>query len=451
MDLFNQFNQFIKAENLFQSKDKLLLAVSGGVDSVVLCELCHRSGFDFVIAHCNFQLRGEESERDERFVRNLEQKYGSEVLVKQFDTASIAANTKKSIETTARELRYQWFYELINHSADHLLNYILTAHHADDNIETVAMNFFRGTGIAGLHGILSKQGKIIRPLLFARRVEIEQFAAGHFLDFVTDSSNLENDYTRNLFRNQVIPVIKQRLPEAEKNLLNNIQRFKEVEIIYQGFIDQTKKKLLEQRANEFHLPVLKLTKSKPLPTIVYEIIKDFGFTAHQTEEVISLLQRESGKYIQSSTHRILKNRNWLIITPIKSNLANNVLIEASDNKIEFDNGVLNIQTTTISNFISPKARQTSNLAAQLDAAEIKFPLLLRKWKQGDYFYPLGMKKKKKLSRFFIDQKLSLIEKENTWVIEMDKKIVWIVGMRIDNRFKIIPNTTAILLIHYEPK
>ena len=312
MDLLYQFNQFIKAENLFRKKDKLLLTVSGGVDSVVLCELCHRSGFDFVIAHCNFQLRGEESERDEKFVRELGKKYGVEILVKRFDTVSVAESQKKSIETTARELRYQWFYQLIERTATQQLRFILTAHHADDNIETVMMNFFRGTGISGLHGILPTQGKIIRPLLFARRIEIEQFARDHAIDFVTDGSNLENDYTRNLFRNQIIPLIKQRLPEAEKNILNNIQRFKEVEIIYQDFIDLKKKKLLEQKGNEFHVPVLKLLKLKPLATIVYEIIKDFDFTAHQTGDVVALLNSETGKYIQSSTHRIIKNRQWII-------------------------------------------------------------------------------------------------------------------------------------------
>ncbi len=451
MDLLYQFNEFIKAENLFQKKDKLLLAVSGGVDSVVLCELCHRSGFDFVIAHCNFQLRGEESERDEEFVQRLAAKYKVSFFVKKFDTLSIAANTKKSIETAARDLRYQWFYELIEQPADNPVRFILTAHHADDNIETVVMNFFRGTGIAGVRGILPKQDKIIRPLLFARRKELEDFVKKNQLDFVTDSSNVTNDYTRNFFRNEIIPLIKKNFPEAEKNVLKNIRRFVETEIIYQQSIEQLKKKILEQKGNEVHIPVLKLLKTKPLATIVYEIIKDFDFTAHQTEEVVMLLKSESGKYIHSSTHRVLKNRKWLIITPLKSNLAANILIEASDSKIEFDKGILNIQTITTSPDNYRDKLQTSNFITQLDAAEIKFPLLLRKWKQGDYFYPLGMTKKKKLSRFFIDQKLSLIEKENAWVIEMDKKIIWIVGMRIDNRFKITPHTKDVLLIHYEPK
>ena len=443
--LLDKFKGYILANNLFQPKDRLLLAVSGGVDSAVLCELCHQAGYDFVIAHCNFQLRGAESGRDELFVKNLGQKYAVEVLVKKFDTKQIAKQEKKSIETTARDLRYQWFYEQVNQSADQPINFILTAHHADDNIETAVMNFFRGTGIAGVRGILPKQGKIIRPLLFARRNELEDFVRKNQLAFVTDSTNAENDYTRNFFRNEIIPLVTKNFPEAEKNVLNNIQRFRETEIIYQQSIEQQKKKLLEQKGNEFHIPVLKLLKTVPLATVVYEIIKDFNFTAHQTDEVIALLKSETGKYIQSSTHRIIKNRHWLIITPNQTAEAQNILIEDGDQNISFGAGVLQIEKQQTSNF----KLQTNNLLAQLDATQIKFPLLLRKWKQGDYFYPLGMQKKKKLSRFFIDQKLSLTQKENTWVMEMDKKIIWVVGMRIDDRFKITGNTKHLLSLTFK--
>jgi tRNA(Ile)-lysidine synthase len=470
MDLLYQFNQFIKAENLFQPKDKLLLAVSGGVDSVVLCELCHQSGFDFVIAHCNFQLRGEESERDEAFVRGLGEKYGVEVLVKRFDTALYANEHKLGIQEAARSLRYSWFLHICaenvfgkNYNAKndkpgwHFTIddtkpkvYVATAHHANDSAETLLMNFFKGTGIRGLQGIKSRHELLpylIRPLLFAKKEELSAFSIQNKLSFVEDSSNASDKYTRNYFRNQLIPSLKKMYPEVEDNLIGNLNRFRDIEMLYQQSIQLHKKKLLEKRGEEIHIPVLKLLKTVPLTTVIYEIIQEFNFSSHQTGIVINLLNAESGKYVESGSHMILKNRNWLIITPIKSSLAANILIEASDKKIEFDTGVLNIQTTATSNF----KLQISNLSAQLDAAQIKFPLLLRKWKQGDYFYPLGMTKKKKLSRFFIDQKLSLIEKENTWVIEMDKKIIWVVGMRIDNRFKITLQTTNILVIHYEPK
>jgi tRNA(Ile)-lysidine synthase len=435
MDLLKQYIEFIKKENLFQTKDRLLVAVSGGVDSVVLCELCKQAGYDFVIAHCNFQLRGIESERDEQFVRSLGEKYKVEVLVKKFDTKQYIEATKKGIQEAARDLRYAWFKELN-------CQWVLTAQHADDNIETVLMNFFKGTGINGLHGILPKQGKIIRPLLFARKDELRQFAEENNLKFVEDSSNDSNKYTRNYFRNKLIPDLQTIFPQVENNLLDNIQRFNEVEELYRQSVELHKKKLLEQKGAEVHIPVLKLLKTEPIATIVYEIIRDFGFTANQTNEVVALLQRETGKYIQSSTHRILKNRNWLIISPNQTSIAANILIEEDDTKIEFANGVLVIKKINNDSFSLNK----SSSIAQLDATEIEFPLLLRKWKQGDYFYPLGMNKKKKLSRFFIDRKLSLSQKENVWVVEMDKKIIWIVGLQIDNRFKVTDKTKELLVI-----
>ena len=480
MNLSAKFSQFIQQGNLFQKGDGLLLAVSGGVDSVVLCELCHLAGYHFVIAHCNFQLRGEESDRDEAFVAQLALNYKVPFFVQKFDTNTIAKSLKKSIEETARELRYQWFQQLLIQSQSNSLNpdspnpntlnpnflnpnpfkpnflnsnslnpnsinHILTAHHADDNIETVLMNFCRGTGIKGLRGILPKQGKIIRPLLFAKRLELEAFAANNQLAYVTDSTNAINDYTRNFFRNSIIPQVSEKYPEVKENVLKNIQRFTGVEILYQQAIALHKKKLMEQKGNEIHIPVLKLLKTIPLPTVLYEIIKEFGFTALQTEDVVSLLQSDTGKYIQSATHRIIKNRNWLIITPLKNELSINILVEQSDKKIVFEQGEITLQ-------LKPVAQhhlQTDPCMAQLDASHIKFPLLLRKWKTGDYFYPLGMDKKKKVSRFLIDQKCSLTQKELVWVLEMDKKILWILGMRIDNRFKITPGTKSILSLTFK--
>ncbi len=475
MNLLLRFQQYSKQQNLFHPKDKLLLAVSGGVDSVVLCELCKQAGYDFIMAHCNFQLRGEESERDEAFVIALGKKYDVEVLVKKFDTAGYAKVNKCSIQVAARELRYKWFSELIGNwqfaicnmqlaisdkspESDCQLpiaNFLLTAHHANDNIETLLMNFFKGTGINGLHGILPKQKNIIRPLLFVKKEELLGFATSNKLEFVEDSSNASDKYSRNYFRNELIPALKKVFPQVEDNLINNIDRFREIELLYRQSVDLHKKKLLEQKGNEIHIPVLKLVKIKPLQTIIYEIIKEYGFTAHQSEEIIALLKSESGKYIQSASHRVLKNRNWLIISPNETREAENILIEG-EGEVEFEEGTLELKK--IFNIQYPPAGQAgsiinSQLTAQLHADEIKFPLLLRKWKQGDYFYPLGMQNlpagragKKKLSRFFIDQKLSLTEKERTWIIEMDKKIIWVVGLRIDDRFKIKPNTKNILQI-----
>lgn len=454
MELLEKFKEYIHDENLFQKKDRLLLAVSGGVDSVALCELCKQAGYDFEIAHCNFQLRGDDSVRDVLFVKVLAEKYQVPFHLKVFDTVASAKQAKKSIEETARDLRYEWFNSFISGAKGivgkdapekSLVRYILTAHHADDNIETVVMNFFRGTGISGLRGMLPGQGEIIRPLLFARRSELEIFVQENKLEYVTDHTNLQNDYTRNYFRNTIIPLVSETFPMAEKNVLNNIQRLMETEVLYQQAVQLHKKKLLEQKGTEVHIPVLKLLKTQPLTTILYEIIKDYGFTAHQADEAEGLLKSETGKYIRSATHRVIKNRNWLIISPVQTETAQNILIESGDHLIPFAAGILQIEKQSVIKI------QSSGLIAQVDAAEIKFPLLLRKWKQGDYFYPLGMQKKKKLSRFFTDQKLSLTQKENTWVIEMDKKIIWVVGMRVDDRFKIGNSTTEILKLNYKSK
>jgi tRNA(Ile)-lysidine synthase len=310
------------------------------------------------------------------------------------------------------------------------------------------MNFFRGTGIAGLHGILPFQGKIFRPLLFAKKEELLEYAAQNNLPFVEDSSNLTDKYTRNFFRHKLFPLLKEVYPNVEDNLLTNIERFTEAEELYKQSIDLYRKKLLEVKGNEVHIPILKLRKTSPVKTIIYEIIKDFGFSSLQVKELINLLQSETGKYISSTSHRIIKNRNWLIISPAKTEEALNILIEEQDKKILFDSGELRLEM--FKNESSFQIPSDKNVAA-IDVSKISFPLLLRKWKQGDYFYPLGMKKKKKLSRFFIDQKISKTEKENIWVIEANKKIIWIVGHRIDDRAKITTSTAEIFKISFQAK
>jgi tRNA(Ile)-lysidine synthase len=454
MDMLQSFKDFIDREHLFSANDKLLLAVSGGVDSVVLCELCYQAGFDFIIVHCNFQLRGEESDRDEAFVKSLAQRYPREVIVGQFDTGSHAAFKKVSIQVAARELRYRWFHQMVAGSDSGqrppsgepqaaACKWIVTAHHLDDNIETLLMNFFKGTGIAGLRAILPRQGKIVRPLLFAEKDALVQFARARGLEWVEDSSNISDKYTRNYFRHQVIPLLSQLYPGVTHNLADNIARFREIEVLYRQSVERNKLKLLEPKGDEIHIPVLKLKKSSPLSTLIYEIIQPYGFSPQQVNEVVGLLESGSGKYVASSSHRILKNRGWLIISPLRTIGTGHILIEHPDEKIAYENGELKLEFLPMSAI--PASLIAGNIAF-LDGDAIQFPLLLRKWRPGDYFYPLGMKKKKKLARFFIDNKLSLTDKEKVWVIETDKKIVWVVGLRIDDRFRITPNTRNILKI-----
>ena len=439
MELLAQLEEFVEREGLFGPKETLLLAVSGGLDSVVLCELCHRAGYHFVIAHANFQLRGEESDRDEAFVRELGVRYNKEVLVKRFDTERYAMEHRCSIQVAARELRYSWFEEVRPGGV------VVTAHHLDDNVETLLMNFFKGTGIAGLRAMLPRQGHVVRPLLFATREMLEQFAVQRQLIWVEDSSNASDKYTRNYVRHQLIPLLTSVYPGVTRHLGDNIARFRDIEALYRQAVDLHKSKLLQRRGEEVHLPVLKLQRSRPLPTLVYEIIHPFGFSPQQVDTVIALLSSGSGKYVLSASHRILKDRNWLIISPLGNVPADNVLIESPEGKVAYEGGELRLQ------LLSGAGPSSEPSVAWLDASAIQFPLLLRKWRPGDYFYPLGMRKKKKLARFFIDSKLSLVQKEKVWVLEMNKKIIWVVGMRIDDRFRLSEHTSRALKISWVPQ
>ena len=444
-----KFSEYIKKEQLFQQKDRLLIAVSGGIDSVVLCELCRQAGYDFVMAHCNFQLRGADSNADEDFVVALGEKYGVEVLVKKFDTAAYEQTNKLSTQVAARELRYNWFNELMHQEGKQVFNCLLTAHHANDNIETVLMNFFKGTGINGLQGILPKDKSmvpgLVRPLLFAKKEELVSFAAENGLAWREDLSNNSNIYTRNYFRNELIPSLQKVYPQVEENLLGNIGRFRDINILYRQTIDTLKKKLVFQKGSEFHVPVLKLLHTPSMPVVLYEIMKPFGFQSATLPEIMKLLKSESGKYMVSKEYRILRNRNWLIISPL-------TVTGTSCFVLEENNGIIDFGTGKISTTIFPGVQKINSdpHIAQLDASQICYPLLLRKWKQGDYFYPLGMEKKKKLSRFLIDQKLSIAQKENTWVLESGKKILWVVGMRIDNRFRVTPHTQSVIQFTLTP-
>jgi tRNA(Ile)-lysidine synthase len=446
-DLVSEFVQMIKAQQLFALSDELLVAVSGGVDSVVLCDLLHRSGYNFTIAHCNFRLRGAESERDQDFVEKLAAKYRRNILVKRFDTAAYAEKHKVSIQLAARELRYDWFQSLIDGSANESrikLKYLLTAHHADDNIETLLFNFFRGTGLRGLRGIMIKQDNVIRPLLNVRKLELLEYAKENKLEWVEDSSNVENKYSRNLIRNEIILHLKELFPDVEQNLLGNLGRFNDAFQLYEQAIEARIKKLLKKNGNDWQIAVAALKQAKPVDTILFEITRRFGFSASQLPDALQLMDAESGKFIKSTTHRLLKNRRWLIISTLQTEDASFIPVEEYMNELDFAQGKIEWSVVDGKNIkIDP-----SPSIALLNASLIRYPLLVRKWKQGDYFYPLGMRKKKKLARFFIDQKLSIADKERVWVIESNKKIVWVIGMRIDDRFKLTPNTKSVLRINF---
>lgn len=439
-NLLAEFQESLQRLGIVKN-DRLLLAVSGGLDSVVLTSLSVMSGIEFAIAHVNFQLRGAESERDEAFVRHLAEKYQKPFFVKRFDSLAHAKSEKSSIQVAARNLRYEWFKTFIGPGADQY-KFLLTGHHLNDNIETMLMYFFRGTGISGLTGMPEKNGHLVRPLLKISRKQLGEFALGQNLQWVEDSSNASLDYTRNYFRNQLIPSVAGIFPDVQLNLKNNLDRFSEANILYEQAIALHRKKLMKRSGSEILIPILLLKKVIPLKTILFEIIKEYHFSPSQTGEIIRLMDSANGKYVSSASHRIIKNRGWLIIAPANDESVTHIVIDG-ESEVAYPEGRIHIHTRSIEwseNFVPPPGTEC------LDAKKITFPLLLRKWKAGDYFYPLGMKKKKKLARFFIDQKLSRTAKEKVWVIVMDKQIIWVVGHRIDNRFRTDTTTKKILML-----
>lgn len=439
MDLLTGFTSYIQKENLFSHDQKILLATSGGVDSVVMAHLFKQAGLPFAIAHCNFQLRGDESVRDEAFVTTLAATLDVPFFNIRFDTTAYATEKRVSIQVAARELRYEWLETTRKASG---CAYTATAHHMQDNVETVLMNICKGTGISGLHGILPRQTTLVRPLLFTQKKELLTYATENNISYVEDSSNITIKYTRNFFRHQVIPVIQEAYPGVVNNIAAGIERFREAEELYSQSVIRHKKRLLSQKGNTWMIAVLRLQKTVPLHTIAWEIFRDFGCSSAQLPQILELLHSTSGRLVETATHRIIRDRQWLLITTLAEQEAPLIVIEKERTHIVTTDGHLKIKEA--GKTVIPTA---ANIAC-LDKHAVQYPLLLRRWKQGDYFYPLGMRKKKKVSRFFIDQKLSLLQKEKMWVLESGKRIVWVVGMRIDDRFKITESTKDMLLLEW---
>ncbi len=441
--MLKEFTAYLKRENLFTPSGKILLTVSGGVDSVVMFELFHKAGLKFGIAHCNFQLRGKESEGDEKLVKQLAAKCKVPFYTKRFETYAFAESKNISIQMAARELRYEWFEEIRKKEK---YKFIATAHHQGDSIETFFINLIRGTGIAGLHGILPKQGNIVRPLLFATKNQIIEFATQHKLKYLEDSSNASDKYIRNKIRHQVIPVLKELNPSFETTMDATIKRLIKVEEIYNREMQKMRSLIAHQGENFISIPKSFLN-FLPLPeTYLFEFLKPFNFNSSSVDEIISGLAGESGKQFFSSTHRLIIDREVLIVEEIKDFKLQisdfKLKIKKNQKELIYEETKLNFKTITKpANY----KLQTKNSIATLDFDKLTFPLEIRKWQQGDSFYPLGMKGKKKLSDFFIDNKLPLNEKENTWLLTSGGHVAWIIGMRIDNRFKITAQTKKIFL------
>lgn len=417
------------------AQKRTLLAVSGGADSVVMCDLFSKAGYKFAIAHCNFQLRGEEANGDEQFVKELGSRYGVEVYTIRFDTNQYAEENKLSIQLAARQLRYNWFEQL---RKEHKLKLVATAHHLNDNIETIIYNLAKGTGIHGLRGIPHRQGHIIRPLLFASREEIEAYVKENNLSYREDSSNASDKYTRNKIRHNIIPLLKEINPSLEKTLGDKIELLNEVEELYEKRLRKVSRQLFLPRGGDVYIPLLKLKKTAHASTILYEYLKGFGFTPAQVEDMLSVIDEAPGKQFVTEQARVIKDRRFFILTKLPEENTTVKQITENDLEVVFGNSKIQITNSIGTNVPNIESRMSqSSHVEYIERSQLEFPLLLRKWKAGDYFYPIGMgMKKKKVKKFLTDLKLPLNEKENVWVLESNQRIVWVVGYRLDERFKV---------------
>ncbi len=429
---------------LIDAKDRVLLAVSGGMDSTLLIYLMKEVGLKFSIAHCNFQLRGKSSDEDEAFVRRLADKCNVECYVQHFDTPQIQANEKGSVQMLARDLRYDW---LENIRKEKGYQWIVTAHHLNDSLETILYNFTKGSGIKGLKGIPSKNGFVIRPLLNFSKDEIQNYIVTNKIEYREDVTNTQDKYARNKIRLNVIPELKKINPSLEKTTLRNIEIVKETDLFLQYFLVQIKNEILEE--NEFGIKIHKekLEKYPFQKLILFEILKPYHFNADQIENLINFKNDHSGGMLHSSTHRLVNDREFFLLTKNKENELDHILIPNIEKEIEVTDCFLSLEIVD-----QKEVNYNDKNVAYLDLNLLDFPLELRRKKDGDIFFPLGMNgQQKKVKKLFTDLKLSIPEKENTWLLTSSGKICWLVGLRLDERFKITAKTKTILKVSYQKK
>ena len=419
----------------FLKQKKVLLAVSGGLDSMVLLHLFQQLHYEIGVAHCNFQLRGLESVEDQNFIQNYAEANSLPIFITQFDTQAFAQNYKLSIQVAARELRYNWFYELLE---IHNFDYVLTAHHADDNLETFIINLSRGTGLDGLTGIPEQNDKVIRPLLAFSRQEIEAYAKQNAIQWREDSSNASDKYLRNKIRHDVVPILKELNTDFIASFQKTQEYLQQAQVMVEDASIMVYQQVAKEVGEEIHFDLKKL---KPLPnykSYLYQWLREFGFSAW--DDVYDLVDSQSGKQIFSSHFRLLKNRDYLVLCPLDfTDSKKEYFITKNQKEVKVPLNLSICKVTDISD--------TTIESIFVNETKLQYPLVLRHWREGDFFQPLGMKgKSKKVSKFLKDEKVSLIEKEKIWLLCSDNQIVWIVGMRQDERFKIDETTKEILKI-----
>lgn len=421
----------------FLENKKLLLATSGGIDSMVMLHLFEKMNYKIAIAHCNFQLRGAESEGDQEFIAQYASTNKIPFFDVSFDTKKFALEQQLSTQIAARELRYNWFYELL---ATENYDYILTAHNADDTLETFLINFSRGTGLDGLTGIPAINDKTIRPLLPFSREVIEKYAHKNLIKWREDSSNASDSYLRNRIRHHLVPVFKALNP----NFLNSFQETNNYLSQAKSLVDDAAllvyQKVVSEGENQKKINLKELLKLPNYKAYLYQWLKPFGFTSW--EDIYDLVESQSGKQIYSAKFRLIKNRDFLLISPKKEVIINELIfIDKNQKEVNFP--------VKLSFCCGSDSSDVSNSVIFVDENKLQFPLLLRKWKKGDVFQPMGMKgKSKKVSKFFKDEKLSLLDKENSWLLCSDNQIVWVIGLRQDERFKIDTTTKYSLQIRF---
>ena len=441
----SQLNEFIKNKKLFSIKDKLLAAVSGGVDSVVLCHLLDACQYHFSIAHCNFQLRGHESDEDEVFVNTLAKNLGVECQTKRFDTEGYVSEKKISTQLAARELRYAWFEELRQEFG---YQYIITAHHASDNIETVLYNFTKGTGLRGLTGMKPKNNAIVRPLLWAQKEEILTFAKAENLAFREDASNESDKYTRNYIRHHIVPALQHINPSFELTAIDNLKRLAETQTLFDFFIRKIKMDAIEWEYKQFLIDKNELKTYPSVATILFEILKDYGFNSTQVAQILQDDEYRTGSLFYSSTYKLLIDRNHYIVAPIHEQSVEKQELMILDEDTILQNNHSDLSFSYIDAEPELALQNQDPHIAFLNADRLVYPLTMRKWHEGDRFQPLGMAGKNQLlSDFFRHKKFSQFEKEEVWVLETaQKEICWVVGYRIDERFKITEETKKCVMI-----
>ena len=431
----NLFLNHLKKNFPSISVSKLIIAVSGGVDSIVLFHLCLKLKLNFFVAHCNFKLRKKESDLDEKFVRDLAIKHNIKFYTKSFNTKKLSNNDNKSIQMVARELRYSWFEEL---SKELNVKHILTAHHLDDSLETFLINLSRGSGIDGLLGIPEVNDTVYRPLLIFKKDEILSYAKENKISWREDSSNRKREYLRNQIRLEVIPKLKEINPNLLDNFSKSIDRLQQSKSIIKDKMDDFIKNVSFTRDEKIYFEINKIKKVSNIDAYLYELLKKYNFT--QWDDIRDLLDSQSGKQIISKTHKLLKDREYLILVKNSEVENKSLLINKSSKEVAVSVGKIKVS-------IAKKISKEDSDVIYLDSAKLDFPLRVRNVLSGDYFYPFGMNGKKKVSKYLKDKKISVFDKDKVLILETSKnKIIWVVGMRLDDRFSVTDNTKEITKI-----